>query len=212
MGCGKSPLAAGPHVHKIWCMSVSPNVLVVPSLHSLFSNHPHNTSTRPCRMSSKSQKMGARAMGCGNCPQATRPHVHKIWWMGVSPNVLVVPSFHGLFSNHPHNTCARPCRTPSKSQKMGARARGCEKCPQAARPLVHKNVVHVCLPKCFCSAFIPWSLLQPPSAPMFKTVQSAIKSQKMWAWELVIESCCDMGGEFSQYFPNAPRPHLHDSL
>ena len=48
---------------------------------------------------------------------------------------------HGLSPNHPHHTCARPCRKPSKSYKMGAEAEGCEKCPLATRPHVHKMCV-----------------------------------------------------------------------
>ncbi len=103
-----------------------------------FPNHLHHTFARPCRRPSKSQKMGARAMGCGKSLQATRSHVHKMWGMCVSPKVLVVPSLHSLSPNHPHHTCARPCRRPSKSQKMGAREIDCEKCPQATRPHVHK--------------------------------------------------------------------------
>jgi hypothetical protein len=127
-----------------WCnisIYLSPNVLVVPSLHAFFSNHTQHTCEKPCRRPSMSSKMGPMAMGCGNCPQATRPHVHKLWCMYVFPNVLVVPSSHGLSPNHPHPTCAKLCRRPSKSYKMGAEAEACEKCPLATRPHVHKMCV-----------------------------------------------------------------------
>jgi hypothetical protein len=132
------PQATKPLVHKIWCMWVFPKVLLVQPLNRLFSNQPHHTCARPCRRPSKSQNNGARARGCGKCPQATRPHVHKIWCMCVFPNVLVVQPLHGFVSKKPHHTCARPFRSPSKSRKVGAKARGCGKCPQATRPHVHK--------------------------------------------------------------------------
>jgi hypothetical protein len=99
-------------VHKVWCMYVFPNVLLVPSSHGLSPNHPHHTCSKLCRRPSKSYKMSAEAEGCEKCPLATRPHVHK---MCVSPNVLVVPSLHAFFTNHTHHTCARPCRRPSMS-------------------------------------------------------------------------------------------------
>jgi hypothetical protein len=88
----------------------SPNVLVVPSLHSLSPNHLHHTCSRPCRRPSESQKIRAREMGCVNNPKATRPHVHKMLGMCVSPKVFVVPSLHSLSPNHLHYTCARPFR------------------------------------------------------------------------------------------------------
>ncbi len=68
----------GPMCTKLWSMCVFPDVVVVLIFLGLSPNHPHHTCARPYRKSSKSQKMGPRAMGCGYCPKATRPHVHKI--------------------------------------------------------------------------------------------------------------------------------------
>jgi hypothetical protein len=137
-------------VHKVWCMWVFPNVLVVQPLNGFFSNQPHHTCARPCRRPSKSQKMGARARGCGKCPQATRPYVHNIWCMCVFPNVLVVQPLHGLFfTTHVQDHAEAHRRVKRWGQGQGV----VESAHKLQGPMCI-NMEHVCLPKSSCSTTI----------------------------------------------------------
>ncbi len=149
-------------------------------LHSLVS-HPTTLITHvkdhvKCLKRAKRWGQGQRLVEIAQ--QLQGPMCTRIWCMCVFPHVVLLPSFLGLSPNHPHHTCTRPCTMPLKIQKKGARPMTSGNWPTAPRPHVHKNRVYVCLSKCCSVTFIPWSLPQPPSSHMYKTMYNAWKESK----------------------------------